>query len=260
MRWFRTTASANLALLRIAALILTAGVLILVVASPLALQWLARIPGINWINLSNVGQTYGAISALLTALALGGVVISLFYQARDVKTAREQATRTFHHELLRMEMEDPFYMEILGVPWGLAAGLNDYDSLRRNHFINMWISFWQSQYVLGDMSDDNVRSTVSAELFVSIHGRRYWSSTRISKLKYNKGRRLRFVKIVDEEYTKAVVSGPPVASLPASDPSKEATLSSRQLSRTASGILICVAAGGTILVGRLLGRQFFRRP
>lgn len=58
--------------------------LALVILSPLALRTLARSFDLNWSNLSNVGQTYSAVSALLTALALGGVAISLLYQAKDV--------------------------------------------------------------------------------------------------------------------------------------------------------------------------------
>jgi hypothetical protein len=53
--------------------------LILVILSPLVLRLLASSFNLNWSNLSNIGQTYGAVSALITALALGGVVISLLY-------------------------------------------------------------------------------------------------------------------------------------------------------------------------------------
>jgi hypothetical protein len=88
-------ASVNSLTIRIGMLVFAVGVLVLVVISPIALQRIASIHGIKWMRLSNVGQTYGAVSALLTALALGGVVISLLYQARAFKTAREQASRTF---------------------------------------------------------------------------------------------------------------------------------------------------------------------
>ena len=64
----------------------------------IALRDLTGSFGLDWPSLSDVGQTYGAVSALVTALALGGVMISLLYQARDVSTARSQATRTFHHD------------------------------------------------------------------------------------------------------------------------------------------------------------------
>src|SRR5262245_47188884 len=94
--------------IRLGALIFAAIMLALLIISPIALQQLVRIHGVNWTRLSEIGQTYGAVSALLTALALGGVV-SLLYQARDVKAAREQASRTFHNELLKIEMENPFY-------------------------------------------------------------------------------------------------------------------------------------------------------
>jgi hypothetical protein len=40
-------------------------------------------------------------------MALAGVVASLLFQAREVKLAREQAIRTFHHELMRMELDNP---------------------------------------------------------------------------------------------------------------------------------------------------------
>ena len=102
--------------IRLGALIFAAIMLALVVISPIALQQLVRIHGVNWTRLSDIGQTYGAVSALLTALALGGVVVSLLYQARDVKAAREQASRTFHHELLKMEMKNPFYMDTMALP------------------------------------------------------------------------------------------------------------------------------------------------
>ena len=121
-------------------------ILALVIFSPVALQRIARIHGINWKYLSNVGQTYGAVSAFLTAVALGGVVISLLYQARSVRIAQEQAARTFHYDLLKMEMGDPFYMNVMAAPWGLRANLTDYDSLRQYHFGHMWVSYWEGKY------------------------------------------------------------------------------------------------------------------
>lgn len=47
--------------------------LILVAFSPLALRVLSSQVSTNWGQLSEVGQTYGAISALIAALALGGI-------------------------------------------------------------------------------------------------------------------------------------------------------------------------------------------
>lgn len=233
-------------------------VLALVVVSPIALQWLARIHGVNWMRLSNVAQTYGAVSALLTALALGGVIISLIYQARDVKAARAQGQRTFHNDLLKMEMEDPIYMDVMAAPFSLKAGLSDYDSLRQNHLAHMWVSYWESQYDLREMPDPVLRILAANELFVSSAGRRYWSLSRDDKLKYYKGRRRRCATIMDEEYNRAVASGPPVKTTLRSRPDNVSTAPRQQMSPAESKILICAIAGAAIIAGHLLGRGFSR--
>src|SRR5271155_2186177 len=92
----------------------------LIVLSPFGLRMLATSFGLDWSSLANIGQTYDAVSALITALALGGVVISLLYQARDVGAARSQAIRTFQFELIRMELEDDDLLWASGAPWGMA--------------------------------------------------------------------------------------------------------------------------------------------
>lgn len=255
----RLRASTNILTMRIAILTLAIVTLLLVIISPLALRWFARVPGINWASLSNIGQTYGAISALLSALALGGVAISLLYQARDLKTSREQTSRAIHQELMRMEIEDPFYMEILAAPWGRTAGLNDYDALRRNNFVHLWVSYWEGQYVLGEMPESAVRLAASSELLVSPFGRRYWSLGRAGKLKSNTGRRLQFIKIIDEEYRKIVAEQLPATQVDEQKPDVEAKITSQTISRTITGVSICVVAGGAVLGHRLLSRCLSRK-
>ena len=150
--------------------------LTLVILSPLALRALARSFDLNWSNLSNVGQTYSAVSALLTALALGGVVISLLYQAKDVSTARSQAIRTMHFDLLRMELEHEDYMWASGAPWGMTIPVS-YRHLRLHVYVHMWLSFWESQFLLGEMSAEVARAS-ARELFSGKAGREYWQAAR----------------------------------------------------------------------------------
>lgn len=85
------------------------GVLALVAASPLALKSLGSIRGLNWVQLSYIGQTYGAASALLTGLALIGVSSSIILQARAVNASREQSSREHHARLVEMALKDPVY-------------------------------------------------------------------------------------------------------------------------------------------------------
>ena len=136
-----------------------------VILSPLALHALARSFDLNWSNLSDVGQTYSAVSALLTALALGGVVISLLYQAKDVSTARSQAIRTMHVDLLRMELEHEDYMWASGAPWGMAIPAN-YGHLRRHVYVHMLLSFWESQFLLREMSAEVARESARGCVFL----------------------------------------------------------------------------------------------
>lgn len=243
---------------RIGSLILTASILGLVIISPIGLRQIARISGMNWILLSNIGQTYGAVSALVAALALGGVVISLLYQARDVQTNREQSSRTFHHDLLKLEMEDPLYMEALGAPWGFKLQMTDYDSLRQFNFVHMWVSYWEGLYMLREMTESTLRISVAGELFNGAVGREYWRAGRTSRIKNARGRHLRFAKILDEEYRKALTSGPPPTASLRSNPRKVTSTVSQIMPRTKPGIVVCVAAVGGILVGVLAGRQSSR--
>jgi len=250
---------ANTLTIRAGILISATIILFLVIISPIALQQLAHVHGIDWLRLSNIGQTYGAVSALLTALALGGVVASLIYQARDVSTARQQANRTFHNELLKMEMDNPLYMDVIGAPFGQKVGLTDYNSLRQNHFVHMWVLYWEGQYKLREMSDDELRYFAANELFASAAGRRYWSIGRSDRLRYYKGRLRRCTLIIDEEYSKAIAIGPPAATSLDNNPSKTTSSVFQQISPAKSGVLICVAAGTIFLASRLLGRRFYSR-
>jgi hypothetical protein len=181
---------------------ISVALIVLVAASPLALRELASSFDLNWSSLSNIGQTYGAVSALITGLALGGVAISLFYQAKDVSTTRSQAVRTFHHELLRMELDDEDCMWASGAPWGTAVPAN-YRDLRLHVYVHMWVSFWESQFIIGEMPEEAVRSSAT-ELFSGISGRDYWRRAGQQRLSLYKGRRLAFVRIMDEEYREAI--------------------------------------------------------
>ena len=82
LRRFRFTARL------LAVIAVGAGLLSLVLFSPLLLRELTHVKGIDWQQLSNVGQTYGAASAILSGIALVGVVFSLLVQARQAKTER----------------------------------------------------------------------------------------------------------------------------------------------------------------------------
>jgi Family of unknown function (DUF6082) len=227
--------------------------LALVIFSPIALEQLEHISGINWATLSNIGQTYGAISALVSALALGGVAVSLIFQARDLRYSSEVAARTFHYDLLKLQMGDPFYMEILAAP-GLGAGLTDYDSLRTHTYVHMWVSYWEGRYKVHELSDSELRYLAANELFTSAGGRHYWATTRDFKLKYYIGRLSRFTHIVDEQYKKAIEAGPPANIILKKKPGSRTSDDSSQIVSKRSIIAICAGTGAGAVAGYLLRR------
>jgi Family of unknown function (DUF6082) len=149
-------------------------ILALVVLSPLALGGLARYRS-DWTLLSNIGQTYGAVSALLSSVALGGVVLSLLYQARDGKTAREQTTRSLQLELIKMQMEDPALMTASGAPWGLAIP-SESAAIREFLYLQIWIAYLYGSYSIGEISEPTLRYVFANELFRGRAGRRYWEA------------------------------------------------------------------------------------
>jgi hypothetical protein len=200
--------------------------LVLVILSPLALRWLGTSTKINWLQRSNIGQTYGAVSALLTAMALIGVTASLYFQARDVRNAREQAWRTAHHELIKMELDDPLYMTATGAPWDMPIPA-ERDKLREHLFILLWVSFWERQYRIGEMTDDEVRLTSEHELFNGRPGREFWEHAGNLRLTYARDRRARrFNKILDVSYHNAIRNRPLAATPISAEQAKKPVLHS----------------------------------
>src|SRR5690242_93952 len=101
--------------LSVTAVLAVLAVLAAIALSPLALLAFKRTNGVDWTRLSEIGQTYGAASAVVSALALGGVALSLFLQTRQSRAEQVQAIRGIHTELVRMELEDlPLYLPCWG--------------------------------------------------------------------------------------------------------------------------------------------------
>lgn len=234
--------------LALGATALTIALLIAVILSPLALRRFGTSTKINWSQLSNIGQTYGAVSALLTAMALAGVVASLLFQARDIRIAREQAERTFHNELIRMTMDDPLYMAAVGYPWDMPIP-PDQDRIREYLFIHLWVSYWESFYLIGAMQEYTLRRVCEHELFRGRAGREYWEQAKNGRFLYAKGRHLRrFNEILDESYHRAIASYP-IAATPiiVNQAPKTVPNRSRTDAARAVGAFLIAAATGALI-------------
>ena len=183
-------------------------VLSLILVSPLLLRQIAKIKGIDWAQLSNIGQTYGAASAILSAIALMGVTLSLLIQARQAKTERIRITRERQIELLRIILDAP---EVYGPVIGVEARLSGIDP-RRFIFCTMWVNYARLGYEAGVITEPILHDDIFGPAFKGESMRKWWARTR----KYWSGdliqgrKELKFVQIVDEEYRKAEAAGPPI--------------------------------------------------
>lgn len=177
----------------------------LALTSPVLFGWLFKLFGdANLVRLSNIGQAYGAISALLTALSLIGIVGSILLQSAELRAAREQAIRSFHSDLLLESMRDP---ELLGVlsPVG-GSGDAAVRAKKRAMYANLWMAYWIMRYRVGRLSNDDLHR-ISGNLFRTRPGRNYWGAVRdVWRGRCRNGIDEAFVAIVEEEYAAAASS------------------------------------------------------
>ncbi|MCO5997768.1 DUF6082 family protein [Actinoallomurus rhizosphaericola] len=158
----------------------------------------------RWERLSFIGQTYGAASAIISVLALVGIVLTLSYQARETKLAREETRRQTIGDLLKMAMEDPDLDEC----WGPVPEPDDPKTRKQLLYTNMIIAEWSLSFETRALPEARLR-VIANEMFQGHVGREYWSNARETRLSTSASRReRRFHEILDEEYQRAQ---PPVS-------------------------------------------------
>jgi hypothetical protein len=146
------------------------GVIILIVFSPLALQVLDD-DNRDWERLSLIGQSYGAISAVLAAAAVVAVALTLMLQQRQMREARRLAIRQFHTNLLVMAIENPDLLPAWGHvprPDGADPRLTLYTNLVLNYFVLL--------HQTGSANLEEIRLHLRF-MAASEWARSYWEST-----------------------------------------------------------------------------------
>ena len=173
--------------------LLSVGAMILVLISPLGIHDLVAVHHTNWEQLSYVGQTYGAVSALLDAAALVGVVVSVLLQVRESALSRVQAGRSRHFELIQMAMQEPLLMQAF-------HSLSDSDEANRlNAYVSLLIQNLQMLWDSRDIEEDELRANL-ADLLVTDAGRRYWQEFGHVRMALftDRRRQQEFARIIDE--------------------------------------------------------------
>lgn len=156
--------------------------------------------GADWNRLADIGQAYGPVSALLSALALCVVVL---VQHRQLRQERVLMAREMHASALRTAMEDPTY----GQCWGPRVTPRHIDE-RLFYYTSTVLTAWLYAWECGDLSDGAVRAYVRGMADSEIP-REYWRMHGTWRLSGARGRRRRFLSMVDEEFRAAALAGPP---------------------------------------------------
>ncbi len=234
--------------------LLSAGILVLAAAlltlfSPLLLTYFADRP-LNWGQLSDVGQTYGAASALLSGLALIGVAGSFVVQRRQAHASQRYSVRQRHFDLARLAMDDT------GLLHAIEPSFSKHPDARGIIYVNLWVNYWWMCWDLREMDEPAVRHVVS-KLFAGSVGRSWWEMNSADWKATTTG--ARFATILDQEHRRAISSGPPYPNSQTNSPTvkpqhpiRAQSIASDRYMRS----LFLMAVGGTI--GAIAGYRYRR--
>ncbi|MET8683319.1 DUF6082 family protein [Streptomyces sp. NPDC004732] len=179
-------------------------------ATPFLLSALAP-HDLDWNRLSNISQTYGALSVLFSAAALVGVVLSISHHAQQTRIQNDESHRSAHRELTLLTLSDPDFL----VCWEPPNTAVTQERWRQLLVSNLIVSMWSSDYKLNLYDEPTIRAVLE-DYFRGEVGRAYWTNSGPSWRRLTASgtdRRLqKFVRISDEAFAAAVAAGPAVPS------------------------------------------------
>jgi hypothetical protein len=181
------------------ALLVLAG-LLLVTASPGLMLLAVQLP-LPWGQLSDVGQAYGAVSAVMSGLALLSVAGSLVIQQRQNRMTEEQTVRQRHFDLVRLTLDDLKFL----YSWGFAPDV-EYDPALvgfSNLILTHWLMLWRIGHVDERMLRSNARVFFAGEV-----GRDHWRRDGGTWPAIDR-RDKQFIDVLNDEYRRAIEMGPP---------------------------------------------------
>ena len=125
----------------------------------------------DWGRWSDVGQTFGVLSSIISALTLIAVVVTARVQFRELRRSAAAELSMLHLEIIKMSINDPKLAEV----WpefrpGLSVETN-----RQFLYANIIYQFHWTSLKLNNASDDDVFADMRY-LFTSPLMRQYWAA------------------------------------------------------------------------------------
>lgn len=165
---------------------------------------LAGIRQIDWKQLSDIGQAFGIISTLLSAIGLLGVVASLRYQRQQTIAAQYQAVREIRTQLLQFAINNPHYLR----SWGyreVHAGIDSADYA----YMSLVFSYHKMAFALGALRKLELFRSCSL-MFENQVAVRFWADAREVYISGdNPEDKASFSAIVDSIYNAAAQTSRP---------------------------------------------------
>jgi hypothetical protein len=157
----------------------------------------------NWALLGNIGQAYGGASALISAIALVGVVGSLLIQARQHSLDRLMQLRGRQAQIYAVVREDP------QLYWPVITGsYTDERAVQRWTFTIEYLQYCAARYETGLIPEQSLRNEMFPAFFRLEDNRVFWDSVKeywIESAATKK--RWQFVMIANEELAKVRARG-----------------------------------------------------
>lgn len=144
--------------------------LLSIVAAPLAFMKINFLSAEDIEKMSYLGQAYGGIGAVVSALSLLGISYGLIVQQAQLQQSRLQLLREQHNQLLGQALTDA----TLAPAWGNFGSNQSDEEWRAETYANLIVSYWQMIYELGSMSDTELRLN-AGRFFEGKIGRAYWA-------------------------------------------------------------------------------------
>jgi hypothetical protein len=123
----------------------------------------------DWSRWSDVGQTFGVLSSIISGLALVAVVGTARVQFRELQRSAAAELSMLHLEILKMSINDPQLAEV----WpALRPGLSE-ERNRQFLYANIIYQFHWTSLRLSKATDEEVLGSMRY-LFTSSIIREYW--------------------------------------------------------------------------------------
>ncbi len=174
--------------------------LVSAIVSPLVLERFLGVVEIDWALLSDIGQSYGVMSAWVAAIGLLVLAASVRSQVLQTRISQMQAARMMQLELTRLAMDHPVYRHV----FGRELGLMNVEEWRFRAYLNLWMMHLQMLFLTGSTNEKGVRRVLLEELFNNSVGPAYWEASRSAfEAECTTNAHVKFLRVVDEAFAEA---------------------------------------------------------